>query len=670
MSRGGTHISRTAPIIALLLGPVLGCAPSKVSYGDGDGTPEPLGEAIPTDWDTYAVADLYDDVPCSGAGSETAEVQEVFLAQTHVMAPDWPFFFLIADRPALVEVALVGEGAAPEVSITGSIDGVVEGTLCLDGPDTLSETVDTTGHKRAGRFTVTLPAAWMQPGLSLELTAGDAVHTLDVETLGLRHAPELNLMIVMMDVLNYNHEAVDVAGYEPPDSFLGDLATSMPASITRIGHHSVRLPLPSMAVGSSAVPTGSPPMILDQRLCGGEESAAVDDCDDTTSVDAWDVNAAALRFIDALQVANGHWASHYYYGHTGNLFPGGWGGGKTFVSADYGWVSIHEMGHAASLPHWGDAFVPEEQDDGWYEYPWGGVDFNGGGRGPSWSYLQHEDRFISPICEVEWSENLGLERSDAMQRNRSCAELRGRKEGPWDGFSDFSAYAMFRYMTGAVTNERGWVEDPLNGEMEYNLPAQAGYPVMEWGVDDPAYVREDPDIGAQYWERYNFWVPQERDRPVFTLYGTYHPGEPSATILYEPLYYRGDLPRVLDPTNPQTFKKLAAGWDGPWGDYFWWSKDLTFKITYRDGTVLHALYPYGSVSRDWEYGHGPWRGDILYFGLNIPADEDIERIQLFERPFLVRYADWVDEGNVANPDLGITAENFMDEAVEILDLRR
>jgi hypothetical protein len=54
----------------------------------------------------------------------------------------------------------------------------------------------------------------------------------------------------------------------------------------------------------------------------------------------------------------------------------------------------------------------------------------------------------------------------------------------------------------------------------------------------------------------------------------------------------------------------------------------------------------------------------------VPADEDIERIQVFERPFLVRYSDWTDEGNITNPELGITAKNFLDDAVLVLDLKR
>ena len=50
---------------------------------------------------------------------------------------------------------------------------------------------------------------------------------------------------------------------------------------------------------------------------------------------------------------------------------------------------------------------------------------------------------------------------------------------------------MYRYMTGALTNTRGWVVDPTHGEVEYNLPAQGGFPVVDVTADAPTYVRQD-----------------------------------------------------------------------------------------------------------------------------------------------------------------------------------
>lgn len=647
---------------------IVGCGGSELKVTEDY---EELPSATSHVWQSYRIADVVDDVACSGVANAAASIGEVVMAQTHAMSPDWPFFFLVKDRPARVEVVVTGEGPSPEVSITGFIDGEPIDTLCMTGPEALPSVVDDSVRGTDDRFAVTVPRAWMQPGLSVVVSAGDAERSYAANELGLQHGPQLNLMLVMMDVVNYNGPEQDLMAFEPSPSFLEELTGAMPVALTRLGRHAVRLPLPSIVVGSTAVEDGEPPVVLRRRLCADDESAEADDCDDSTPVFAGDVNAASLRYIDALQAANGHWGSHFYYGHTGALFPGGWGGGKTFVSADYTWVTIHEMGHAASLPHWGDVFLTEESDDGRYEYPWGGVGFDGGGRGPTWSYVQQHDRMVSPVCEVETNEAFGTERSDAMQRNNSCAEWWGDEPGPWDGFSDFSAYAMFRYLTGALVNQRGWVTDPAHGEIEYNLPAQSGFPVVDVTAADPELVRENPSMPTQNWERFDFLQPAEYDRPVFTIYGTYHPEFEQVNVLYEPLYYQGDLPRLLDPTDPETFDALARGMDGgPYGDYFWWPKDLTFRVTYRDGTTLTALYPYASVDREWTSGFGPWRWDVLYFGLNVPADVDIARIQIFERPFVAQYSDWTTEGNIANPTLGITADTFLDDATLVMELVR
>ena len=644
------------------------CGSADVKVGEETGA---LTEAAPHEWQSYRFVERSDDAACTGAENPTAVIEEVVFAQTHAMSPDWPFFFLVGDRPVKVEVSVTGEGASPDVSITAAIDGEPLDALCMVGPAALPLSVDATVRGAPDRFAVTLPSDWIQPGLSVTVQAGASIVRYSDDDLGVRHAPELNLMLVMMDVVNYNDTVEDVSVFDPSPNFLEDIAGAMPVSTARLGRHAVRLPLPTIVVGSTAVEEGAPAVVLEQRLCRDDEVPDFDECDGTTPVSPGDVNAAALRYIDALQHANGHWGSHYYYGHTGALFPGGWGGGKTFVSGDYTWVTIHELGHAASLPHWGDAFLVNEADDEAYEYPWGGVGFDGGGRGPTWSYIQQRDLHVSPTCEVEDNEAFGTERSDAMQRNNSCAEWWDDAVGPWDGFSDFSAYAMFRYMTGAATNQRGWVDDPLHGDSEYNLPARAGFPVVDVTEAAPEYVREDGDLPRQAWEVHDFLKPAEHNRPVFTIYGTYHPGDAASNVLHEPIRYMGDLPRLLDPTDPETFEALARGMDGGiYGDYFWWPKDLTFKVTYRDGTTLTALYPYGSVDRDWSPGFGPWRWDLLYFGINVPADVDIERIEVYERPFLVRYPDWTDAGNIANPDLGITADAFMDDAVLVMELDR
>ena len=51
-------------------------------------------------WEEYSFPDPSDGASCSGVANESASIGVVRFAQTHMMEPDWPFFFLLADRPA------------------------------------------------------------------------------------------------------------------------------------------------------------------------------------------------------------------------------------------------------------------------------------------------------------------------------------------------------------------------------------------------------------------------------------------------------------------------------------------------------------------------------------------------------------------------------------------
>jgi hypothetical protein len=161
-------------------------------------------------------------------------------------------------------------------------------------------------------------------------------------------------------------------------------------------------------------------------------------------------------------------------------------------------------------------------------------------------------------------------------------------------------------------------------------------------------------------EKHDFLIPQAWDVPVATLFGTYHPGNyPEVNIIEPPVVYRGTLPRVIDPTDPDTFDRLVSG---PYDDYFYWPKDLSLKVTYADDSHQVALVTQQSPKRDWTLGQGPWRFDMVYFAVNVPADKAIKRVDLYHRPFCVRGASSTEEGNIVNKSFGITAANFLDGA--------
>ena len=595
----------------------------------------------------YQFPESNDHATPTGIANDSATIQNVYFAQTHSMEPGWPFFFLIADRPALLEVIVTGTGASPDVVATGALNGVTLGSIYLKGPATLPSVVPVNEHRFDNRFTATLPAAWMQPALSVEVHAGNSVKIFTKEQLNLGAAPEINLLMLPFDILDFNNGKQDVP--MPPD-FLANFAGAMPASKVRFGTVPARMKLPTMVVSSDTDPV---PVVLES----GTNKKGVPD---------GNINAVALRFLDAFKKATGDYSYCFFYGNTENFFPGGWGGGKSFVSADFGGVLLHEMGHGLSLPHWGAGDYgrvnPTESE---YCYPYGGISNDGGGRGETWNYYQNIHEFISPLSQVPNSPIFGQERSDAMQRNHSDLEMRSTGPGPWDGFGDFSAIAMFRYMTGASNAVSGTVPY-RGGSSPYQLPKQSGFPTLKLDNNGKReLVRQFQPEQTQNWERYDFLVPQKWDTPVYTVYGSYHTQYTQANIIYDPMVYIGNLPRTIDPTDPFTFSQLANR-NGIYDDYFWWEKDLTFKFTYADGSVRYALYPYGSVPRDWAAVASPWRSDLLYFAINIPADKKLSRIELYKRSFCVRNSDMTDAGNIMNPALGITAANFMSGATLVL----
>lgn len=589
---------------------------------------------------------------CGKAPNAAVALGKVQFAQTHLMEPSWPLFSLTGGRPALVAVRLSGSGKAPDVRLTARRDGALIGQACLDGP------VDVPGDAASGDpsfgslYTMTLPAAWVQPGLSVSVRVGTDSVEYPASRLAVTSPTELNLLMIETDLLDYNNGKRDAP---VPSDFLANFAAAMPATVTRLGRLPARLTLDRMVFAGSA---DEP--ILACRADVTERTG----CADYSAVEGMDQLAAVMRMTGAVSRATGAYSFGFTYGNTEHFAPGGWGGGKVFAGFDYGGIFLHEMGHALGLPHWGQGSygnTSPSKDD--FTYPYGGVGNDGGGRGQSWNYEPNTREFISPLC-VDKTEGVpGQERSDAMQRNNPCQEARKSGTGPWDGFGDFSAKAIQEFLHGNAGEHSGTV--PYFGAQQaFHMPERSGFPILQSDVSgNRTFVRgaTQPQEKLDE-EKYDFLHPVQWNVPVYTVYGTYHPRYRNVNILYRPMTYVGTLPKLLDPTDPKIFADLKAGNSGPYGDYFWWAKDLTLRFTYADGTQRAAIYPYDAVSRDWSIAHHPWRWDLLYFAINIPADKKLSKVEVFRRPFLVRYPDMADSGNIAYAQSTVTPQNFLDGA--------
>ncbi len=605
--------------------------------------------ALPSSYNfqEYIFAEPDDQGNCTGAINGSATISEVFLAQTHRHAIGHPLFFTIGARPALFQVAVTGNGTAPDVQVEGFMNGNSLGVLCLAGPSELSPNINLEVPNFEDYFSVTLPKSWIGNGLELQVTTGNDTRTISSQELKIGPYVELNLVMVNMDVMDYND---DPHLYPIFDDFLEELASAIPASVIRFGTFPVEMKFPEIVCAN-----------------GTEQLVVLSNADQWVNQGIPDlgyVNGVASLFIDNLIKSTGDFATTIYFGNTLNLDPGGWGGGGTFVGPDFTNIFIHELGHALSLPHWEEEYNLTNPGSEQYNYPYGGDFDNAGGRNEVWNFIQDSYEFVSPICQETDSEFQGMERSDCMQREAPCNETRPSGPGPWDGFTDFSALSMYRYLMGGA-NKSGQVNYRGN-LVDYHLMEQDGYPTVTLENGVRVFNRDVLQPQVPFNEN-SFKLPgtEQLETDVYLIYGSAHPTQPQANMVYEPLPYRGTLLPVLDPTDATTFSLLQGleAEDAP--SLYDQTRDLTLRLTYSDGSILHTLVPLASFERQ-PYDSddfAQWRGDISYWTMVVPGDKELCKVEVFHRPFII--SDNVDDtaGNINHIPHGINADNFMDDAV-------
>ena len=592
----------------------------------------------------YVFGEPDDQGDCLGNQNGTAVIDEVFLSQTHRHEIGHPLFFTIGERPALLQLAVTGSGAAPDVQVEGILNGNNLGTLCLKGPAMLSANINLAQPNFEDYFSVTLPKAWIKEGLELRVSAGNSMRTLTQDDLKISPFTEVNLVMVRMDAMDYNTEPYNISMF---DNFLEEVASAIPASVVRFGEFPETLRLPSFAFSSwqdEIVVTST-----DEEV--GESPA-----------NTGNLNYYMNELIRDVQRSTGDYPNTIYFGNTLNLQPGGWGGDGTFVSFDFTDNFIHELGHALGCPHWGEFYRIPNPAANEPSYPYKGEEGEASGRGTAWNFIQGSYEFVSPTCEDGSGNSIvGTERSDCMQRGYACVETRPSGPGPWDGFGDYSAKAMNNYLAGAQS-QFGQIED--RGEIvDFHLPEQGGHPFAEINNGVRTFTRANDDPEKEYKED-GIKLPGQTlvEQDVYLIYGSAHVNMPEVNILYEPIKYKGTLPPVIDPTDPLTFAMLQnlEGEDAP--DLYGQARDITLKLIYGDGTVAFQLVPLQSYSRP--FSEEP--DEILlpqYFGVVVPGNKTLCSVEMYHRDFII--TDYEVAGNITDPDQNITAENFMDEATLI-----
>jgi autotransporter-associated beta strand protein len=238
--------------------------------------------------------------------------------------------------------------------------------------------------------------------------------------------------------------------------------------------------------------------------------------------------AAALQWNGALKAAagrSGRWS--LYYLNVYGAFAGGQAGGYAGVGngGDIG-ILHHELGHALSLPHWGDSSA----------YPYKGAMhgisapsgvYNGTHAGPVWAFHQPTNAFIPATVQAGnvGGRTVGTYKVDPMQGGGE-----GYQEPAYrmNHFSDYSVNQMRNYMNSHVVV---WNPALNSGNGSW----------AQWNATTGDYTTVVTNNGVQF--------PQQRDVQVISILASMSGAKPSLNMVYPPVGpYTAGLIRLFDPT--------------------------------------------------------------------------------------------------------------------------
>ncbi|HIN86301.1 MAG TPA: hypothetical protein EYN06_07460, partial [Myxococcales bacterium] len=363
-----------------------------------DAQAETTEDSADTTPPTPDVEDIAEEDPCLTTNC-SARINAVYIAQNHVLRPNAPYFSLVSQRPALLKVVVTTsdskDSKAPPVTVTLTRKGKTE-ELTLAGPTTLVTEIDLepgkVEHKYANSFTVMIPKKWVQPGLELTVTAG----TSEKEFTELKIGAPNRLYMTMFDVHFWGYSEAHTSDYST--GWESELEAKLPISelvVERIPHISFEQVVTTPREDSEIAAT---------------LASSVKDYKEKTGADYDGEQAVALLWKDALQNAGGQKKLSLYFVNIINSKAktlGGQGGGFSGVGSMIDGVFFHELGHALSLPHWGEVEDYPYQGD-MHGILVGGDTENNQHVGPTWGFDQREGStvtgysfpyFISPVVQ-------------------------------------------------------------------------------------------------------------------------------------------------------------------------------------------------------------------------------------------------------------------------------
>jgi autotransporter-associated beta strand protein len=445
----------------------------------------------------------------SFAQAQTA-INAVYFGQTHVLKATDPYFGLVGNREALIKVHVVNPStpASPTVTATLTASGLPNLVLTLTGPATLPASIpDGLGvvqHSFANTFTGYLPPNYVKTGLQVTVNAGAGVSTTIPN---MKVGAPSEVVMTMLDV----HYFSQTTGNYPANTF-AEVEAKWPVADLEV-RRLANVVFPELVIppraGAPAARIKSPAEYTAQTglAFDGEQAAALE----------W--NAALKRAAGR----SGRWS--LYYLNIYNASAGGQAGGFAGVgNGTNRGILHHELGHALSLPHWGDSSA----------YPYKGAMhgisapsiYNGTHAGPAWAFDLRTKAFIPPTVQANnvGGNPAGTYKVDPMQ-------------GGGTGYQE-PAYLLNHFSDYSVNQMRSYLHSHM---VVWNPALGSNGSWAAWNQTAGAYTTTVSNNGVQF--------PTTRDTQVISIMATMSGVNPGVNMVYPPIGpYTSGLIRLFDPT--------------------------------------------------------------------------------------------------------------------------